>query len=112
MNNEAAGYFYEFLLRYVIDCFTSYNEHSLEEISAKLVDDWPNVAVAISLLQHVMSYSSEQARDDIVECVAANMCIFNILFLAFQAGMRNGKVQLYFVCVVSCNFLVSLCQTV
>jgi len=94
MSNEAAGYFYNFLLRYVIDCFSSCNEHSLEEISAKLVDVWPNIAVAISLLRHVMSYSSEHAKDDIVECVAANMCIFNVLFFAFQAGMRNGKVYM------------------
>ena len=100
--NNSAGYFYDFLLTYVIEIFSSCDSHSLEEVSKMIVEVWPNIAVAVSLMRLVMSYSNEDDQSEIVKTVAVNFRIFKSFFLAFIVGPLNGKIKEYcmYICII------------
>ena len=89
MKNDAADYIFNVLLHFITNCLSSCNDHSLDEVGKKLVNLWPSIAVAVTLMQKILTQSDEATRDSVMQVVMSYPSIFQDLFMAYEIGMLH-----------------------
>lgn len=87
LKNGAADHIFDILLRFITDSLAPCSDHPLDEVAEKLLNLWPSVAVAVSLMRQILSQSDEATRDSIMQVVLSHPSIFQDLFMAYEIGM-------------------------
>lgn len=95
LKNGAADHIFEVLLHFITDSLALCNDHPLDEVAEKLVDLWPSISVAISLMRQILSQSDEAIRDSIMQVVLSYPTIFQDLFMIYEIGMTHVCMYIY-----------------
>ena len=87
MKNGAADHIFDVLLHFITEKLAPCNDHPLDEVAEKLVNLWPSLAVAVTLMRKILSQSDEPTRDSIMQVVMSYPSVFQDLFMVYEIGM-------------------------
>ena len=91
MKNGAADHIFDVLLHFISEKLVLCNDYPLDEVAEKLVNVWPSMAVAVTLMRKILSQSDEPTRDSIMQVVMSYPSIFQDLFMIYEIGMHNNS---------------------
>ena len=98
LKNYAADHIFGVLLHFITDSLGPCNKYPLEEVAENLVNLWPSMAVAVTLMRKILSQSDEATRDSIMQVVISYPSIFQDLFIVYEIGMILAYKNIHYRC--------------
>ena len=94
MKNGAADHIFDVLLHFISEKLVLCNDYPLDEVAEKLVNVWPSMAVAVTLMRKILSQSDEPTRDSIMQVVMSYPSIFQDLFMIYEIGTHDTSMYI------------------